>query len=74
MDFAGQEDKWHLEALERFEQTNDLFCFAAIGDGQKSIAAGKHAQIAVQGLRSVQKKGWSARARKRGGNFTADEA
>src|SRR6266581_6820444 len=73
MKFASQKDDGHFQALERFEQANDLFGFAAIGDGQESISTGEHAQIAVQGFRSVQKKGWSAGAGKGGGNFSADE-
>ena len=71
---AGQRDERHLQALQRFEQADDFFGFAAVGDGQDGVAAREHAEIAVQRFGGMQEEGWRAGAGKRGGDFSADEA
>ena len=74
MNFAGEGDKAHLQPLQGFEQTHDLFGFAAVGDGQESVAAGEHAHIPVKSFGRVQEKGGGSRAGECCGDFSSDEA
>src|SRR6266478_2150775 len=71
---AGQRDERNIQALEGFEETDDFFGFAAVGDSEHRVTAREHAQIAMQSFRRMQKKGRRAGARKRGGNFSRDQA
>ena len=71
---AGESDERHFQTLQCFEETEDFFGFAAVGDGEQGVAASEHAQIAVESFGGVKKKGRRAGTGKGGGNFSADEA
>ena len=71
---AGERDEGDFEALEGFEEIDDFLGFAAVGDGEERVAAGEHAEIAVEGFGGMKKKGWRAGAGEGGGDFAADEA
>ena len=71
---AGQSDEWDFEAFERFEETDDFFGFAAVGDGDQSVAASEHAEVAVESFAGMKKERWRAGAGECGGDFSRDEA
>src|SRR5216683_341415 len=63
---AGERDDGNFQALERFEEVEDFLGFAAVGDGEESIAAGEHAEIAMEGFGGMQEKGRCTGAGKSG--------
>ena len=54
--FSRQRDQRHFQALERFQQAHDFFCFAAIGNCHEHVSARQHSQIAMQRFGGMQEK------------------
>ena len=71
---SGERDERHFQALEGFEQADDFFGFAAVGDSEHGVAAGEHAEVAVDGFGGMQEEGRRAGAGESGGDFAGDEA
>jgi len=66
---SGERDNGNFKALERFEEIQDFLGFAAIGDGEESVATREHAEIAVEGFGGMQEKGTTCRCWKRWRRF-----
>src|SRR5207237_6493158 len=71
---AADSDELCVEALERWEETQQLFGLAAVGECKDDIARAEHAQIAVGCLCGVQEVGRRAGGAKRRGDLARDDA
>src|ERR1700691_5229358 len=74
MDFAGERYQRNLQAFEGFEEADDFFGLAAVGDSYQRVAASQHAEIAVQRFGGMQEKGWRAGARECRRDFSGYQA
>ncbi len=62
------------QALDRFQQRNNFFRFAAITHREHNVIAHQHAQIAVNRFGRMQKRSRRTGARKCRGDFSADQS
>ena len=60
--------------LECRQQTQELFGFAGVGEGDEDVARADCAEVAVQGLHRMQEGGGRAGGVERGGDFAGDDA
>jgi len=70
---ASERDDRHFETLQSFEEIQDFLGFAAVGDGEESVAASKHTEVAVERFGRMKEEGRCAGAGKSGGHFAADK-
>ena len=69
---AGQRDQAAADALDDRQNGNDFGGLARIGNDQRDVLGGDHAEVAVPGLARMHKKRRRAGARQRGGDLAAD--
>jgi len=71
---SGECDEVVSESLEEREESEELFGFAACGQGDDRVSAGEHAEVSVHGVGRVEiVRGSSGRA-ERGGDLSSDDA
>ena len=71
---AAEGDERVGEALERGKEVEELFGFAAVGEGEDGVAGGDHAEVAVDGFGGVEEVGGSAGGAEGGGDLAGDDA
>jgi hypothetical protein len=74
LQIAAEGDERVALSLERGEQAQNLFGFAAGRKRDDHVAGHEHAQVAVHGLRGMQKQRRGASGAERGGDFLRDDA
>ena len=71
---AGERNERDGEALERGEQAEEFFGFAAVGEGDDGVARCEHAHVAVDGFRGMEEVRWSAGRTEGCGDLAGDDA
>lgn len=71
---GGERDERYGQALERGEQAEKFFGFAAVGEGYDGVAGCEHAHVAVDGLGGVEEVRWSASGAEGRGDLAGDDA
>ena len=71
---AAEADERVADALDGGQQAEDLFGLAAGGERDDDVAAGEHAEIAVNGFGGMQEQRGAARGAERGGDLLRDDA
>lgn len=61
------------EALEGWDEAEELFGLTAVGEGQNRVAGGDHAHVAVDGLRGVEEVCGGTGGAEGGGDLAGDK-
>ena len=73
-DVSSEADDGHVQTRQDWEQTQEFFCFAGVGQGDNDVAVGEHSQVAVQGFYGVEEAGRGAGREEGGGDLAGDDA
>ena len=71
---AADGDEAGLEALEEGQEGEELFGFAACGEGDDEVAGGEHAEVAVEGFGGMEEVGGGSGGAEGGGDLAGDDA
>jgi len=71
---SGEADDGHAEAGEDGQQAEQFFGLAGVGEGEDEVAAGEHAEVAVEGFDGMEEAGGGSGGVHGGGDFAGDDA